>query len=285
MIDPFHAFINQKKSSPPPAKNHGERKHSKFSASGADRWFNCPGSVGLSEGIKDKPNRWSEEGAKAHEVLEALLRVELSGNSSAVIEENRHLLAYGPEFGPFNFHEIMAHAKKTAKFILSLGNEGQKLLVETRISLSFIHPEAFGTFDGAAIEPFGVLDVVDFKYGANHAVAPKKNLQMIFYAMALAHQYNWNFETVKLWIDQPRSRGYDGPAFWELSIGELKAWVPVFEEKVANVEFNPDTYVDGPWCYWCKAKTICPLKREKKLDEAKLIFEQSPIDIDVQEYE
>lgn len=289
MSDPFQDFINKPKA---PSKTHGERKHSKFSASGAERWFKCSGSVALSEGIPDTTNQWAEEGTRAHEILEALLRIELSGNCGATIEEFGHVLNFNKEGRDKQFtfkqhKEMTFHAANTARFILKLGRKREAtILVETRIYLDFIHPEAFGTFDGGVLEFFGVLDVVDFKYGARHSVSPRENLQMIFYALALAHKYDWNFETVRLWIDQPRGQGYDGASFWRMSIDELLAWVPIFEERVANVEFNPDVYTEGPWCHWCKGKKKCPVKREKKVAEAKQIFLQAPVDdVDVQEYE
>ena len=288
MSDPFQDFISRKKTLPAPG-THGERKHSKFSASGAERWFKCPGSVALSEGVEDKSNKWAEEGTRAHEILEAIMRIELSGNCGATIEEFQHVLQFDKSLGfTFKQHqEMLYHAGKTAEFILKRGRKKDAVvLVETRIPLDFIHPEAFGTFDGAVLEYFGTLDVVDFKYGARHIVSPIKNLQMIFYGMALAHKYEWNFERVRLWIDQPRGEGYDGAVFWELSIDELKAWVDVFEDRVLNVELNPDEYIEGSWCHWCKAKKLCPLKREKKLAEAQSIFSQSPIDSGlVEEYE
>ena len=264
MSDSFRDFISRKKTLP---AGHGERKHSKFSASGAERWFQCPGSVALSEGVEDKSNKWAEEGTRAHEILEAILRIELSGSCGATIEEFGHVLNFQKELGfTYKQHQEMTyHARKTA---------------------DFIHPEAFGTFDGGVLEYFGILDVVDFKYGARHIVSPMKNLQMIFYGMALAHKYDWNFDRVRLWIDQPRGQGYDGAVFWELSIDELRAWVEVFEDRVLNVELNPDEYIEGSWCHWCKAKKLCPLKREKKLAEAQSIFSQSPIDAgQVEEYE
>jgi hypothetical protein len=226
-------------------KTHGTRKHSKFSASGAVRWFNCPGSVELSEGMPDKESVWAKEGTAAHEVLEKVLKGELDDLKT---------------------DEMLWYAKNAARFIFYLKNEYKdaELLVETRIHLPFIHPDMFGTFDSAIIDHFGTLHVFDYKYGAGHAVSPKENLQMIFYGIGLAAKYDWNFSRVHLWIIQPRVKGYDGPLFWEMSITELKGYVLEFEEAVKRVEAYPDKYVEGSWCHWCKAKGVCPLKKEVK---------------------
>src|SRR5665213_1028404 len=188
-------------------KKHGERAHSKFSASGADRWFNCPGSVELSEGQPDKSSPWAIEGTEAHEVLEKIMLQELRSYPADMHEdeEERHFLQKVPK-------EMYQHAVNAARFILDLGRKlDAEVLVETRIYLDFIHPEMFGTFDGGVIDYFGTLHVFDYKYGAGHAVSPKENLQMIFYAIGLAAQHHWNFKRVRLWIIQPRIKGYDGP--------------------------------------------------------------------------
>ncbi len=234
---------------------HGERKHSKFSASGAERWFACPGSVALSEGLPDKESRYAMEGTKAHEVLEAVLK--------------RHRVTNVPR-------EMLMHARNAASAIVGVWGEAQshadtELLVETRIHLDFIHPEMFGTFDGAVVEHFGTLNVFDYKYG-KYTVSPIGNLQMLFYGIGLAHKFDWNFKRARLWIIQPRATGYDGPTFSELSILELKAHVDDFERAVERVEKSPTTYVEGKWCFFCKARGICPLKTEGRNTKAMSVF-------------
>jgi hypothetical protein len=250
---------------------HGERAHSKFSASGAERWFKCPGSVELSEGQPDKSSPWALEGTQAHEVLEALMRVKLAHNQAHEIEKQSDVFKKATE-------EMTRLGRHAAGVILNLGQKlDAEVIVENRVYLDFIHPQMFGTYDGAVIDHFGTLHVFDYKYGAGHAVSPKENLQMIFYGIGLAHKYRWNFKRVRLWIIQPRIKGYDGPLFWELPILELKRWVGVFEDAVERVEKEPETFVEGSHCHWCKAKSVCPLKIEAKLNDARNIFSINPI--------
>lgn len=244
---------------------HAVRAHSKFSASGAERWFKCPGSVELSEGLPDKTSVWAEEGTKAHEVLEVVLRGQIAKKRVVV----------SPIGTPT---EMSLHAFRAASFILGLHDRtpDSEVLVETRIYLDFIHPEMFGTFDGAVIDHFGTLHVFDYKYGAGHMVSPTNNLQMIFYGIGLAHKYQWNFERVRLWIIQPRIKGYDGPLFWDLSIRELREYIHDFKQAVDRVKKQPETFVEGSWCHWCKAKSVCPIKQEAKLDKIKSVFTMQP---------
>jgi hypothetical protein len=246
--------------------SHAERKHSKFSASGAERWFNCPGSVELSEGMPDRTTVYSEEGTLAHELLELIL-----------VEAFR--VGFFPEHvlgdGKCRPIEMQQHCFRAAEKIWNLwrSTPGAEGLAEVRVSLDFIHPEAFGTFDAAVVDHFGTLHVFDYKYGAGHAVSAVENLQMLFYAIGLAHRYDWNFKCVRMWIIQPRIAGYDGPTFWEVSIEELsKKWVAQFSWSISRVQENPDKFEEGEWCHWCKAKSKCPLKLKRRFDEAKMIF-------------
>lgn len=252
---------------------HNERKHSKFSASGAERWQNCPGSVALSEGLPDKPNKYSEEGTKAHEVLEQVLKFNFSGKLSSSYDKALSYLLKEK----IN-KEMGQHAIDTATFIYSLKDKisEAELLVETRIFLDFIHPEMFGTFDSAIVDHFGTLHVMDYKYGKS-TVSPVSNLQMIFYAMGLAHQYKWNFKKARMWIIQPRADGFDGPVFWDLTIQGLLNFVHIFKEAVERVEKNPHKFAEGSWCHWCRAKGICPLKNVSKNKKAIALFNSVPI--------
>lgn len=249
----------------------GVRAHSKFSASGAERWMSCSASVELSEGVPDKSSKWAEEGTRAHEVLERMLRTELSGNDGAEVLELSEYLRDIPR-------DMFQHAMNAAHFILDKWRSlpDAELMVESRVYLDFIDEEAFGTLDSAIIDYFATLHIFDFKYGAGVPVGPVGNLQMIFYALAMANKHHWNFKRVKIWIIQPRISGYDGPLYWEISIKELKSYVPKFREAVRRVREEPEL-VEGSWCHWCKAKSKCPLKNEKRLDKAIDIFKNNPL--------
>lgn len=257
------------------SKPHSDRKHSKFSASGSERWFECPGSVELSEGLPDKSSIYAKEGTDAHEVLEATLLALADFNPET--EEALHQARKGRP------KEMIDYAQHAADFIWTLWREhpGSELMVETRIPAPLIHEDAFGTFDAAVVDHFGTLHVFDYKYGAGVPVAPGSlrdpNLQMCFYGIAVADFFKWNFKRVRLWIIQPRVKGYDGPMFLDLTLGELRALVPRFQEAVARVLGEPTTYVEGGWCHWCKAKSICPLKKEAKNAELGNVFGPAPV--------
>ncbi len=222
----------------------------------------CSGSVALCETVPDRQGAAAKEGEQGHEVLEEML---------GILTDPRG----GDIFAVQAPNDIMwDHASKAASFIRNLWQKTphSEVLIETRIYLDFIHPEMFGTFDSSVIEHFGTLNVFDYKYGT-WPVSPKKNLQMIFYGIGLAHLYGWNFKHVRLWIIQPRTKNYDGPVYWDVPILELKnKWVPLYEAGVERVEKYPKRYKEGSWCFFCNAKGICPLKKESKDQKAALVF-------------
>lgn len=243
---------------------HAERKHAKLSASGAERWVNCPGSVALSEGIADRDTQWSLEGTHAHEVLETVLRQSLRIRNS---KSSTGRTADIPR-------EMMNHVLEVARFLFREHQKypGSEFLVEDRVHLDFISPDMGGTFDAAVVDHFGVLNVYDFKYGAGHPVMPTKNLQAVVYGLGLARLFDWNFKLVRLWIIQPRILGFSGPVFWQISMRELLDYIPVFQRAVKRIEQQPKSFREGDYCFFCKAKGICPLKQQSKIEQGKAIF-------------
>lgn len=246
---------------------HSLRKHAKLPASSMERIFNCPPSVELSEGMPDIESPAAREGTHCHEVLEAEVKIRLQ----AFPDEAQKLR----ETVNNASQEMTRHANFTANYIFrvieSLRNPD--VMVEEKVSLEFLHPDAWGTLDYGILDHFGTLFILDFKYGT-HLVSPKKNLQLLFYAIGVSHLHHWNFKRVRLIIMQPRA-GTGEPVFWEIGIQELIKWQRQFQAAFYRVgrvqQFN-----EGAWCYFCKAKSKCPLKQGRKLEKAKKLFEGVP---------
>lgn len=242
--------------------NHGEREHSKFSASGAERRNRCGFSVEAEE--KSPPSIdsfWSKEGTLAHEVLEAML--------------NRKPL-------PINFDvtkEMVAHVEKVARKIRAIQQaEGGLLLVEKRVYAMFIHPEMFGTCDAIIIGDDGTLHIIDFKYGAGHIVDAKENQQLLQYALSVAESYGWELDRVKMWIMQPRA-GEDWHKSWVIPMRELKEdWADFFKRGVARALSGREKPNPGHWCHYCRAKNTCPAKQEARVEKVATYFNNQPLE-------
>jgi hypothetical protein len=87
------------------------------------------------------------------------------------------------------------------------------------------------------------------------------NPQLMYYALGLAHKFNWEFDAVKLGIIQPRVwREDENPlSVANVSIKQLRDFEKKIREavrsaKLPNAPLNPSE--DN--CRWCPASTICP---------------------------
>lgn len=245
--------------------------HAKFSASSMERIEQCPGSVELGKDQPDRDTPWSIEGIKAHTVLEIITKNLIGGR-----HWNLGVLAKVPDATD----EMFLHGKNAAEFIIGQFKklkycDGNSLAVETKVLLPWLYDgvECGGTYDSRIVEAFGILHIFDYKFGAGHAVSPVENLQMVTYSVGEAKKHHWNFERARHWIIQPRIRGYDGPTFWDCSMRDLQhSWEPRLRNIIRRAIENPKEYVEGSHCHWCKAKPVCPLKRQAKEEKARLAW-------------
>jgi hypothetical protein len=252
--------------------SHKERAHSKYSASGSEKWLNCPASVALEEQSPPSADTpWSLEGTLAHEILEQYLKAKLNPKDLSEALVYLEMLEKTPV-------EMQDYVEMAGDRMLKIAKEaGAVLISEQRIYNTIIDEEMFGTTDGAVVQHFGTLHIIDFKYGKGHIVSPEKNTQLLQYALGYAEKFNWNFYDVKLHILQPRS-GEGWHKTWGLTMRELKDfWLPIFKKGVARTKSSVAKSFEGNWCYWCRAKAICPVKRETSLNEIASMFESNPL--------
>lgn len=250
---------------------HSVRKHSSYAASASSRWMNCPGSVRLSRNAPPQVESvYALEGTKAHECLEFIMR-RYSNLEKAIKEAAKTY----PD-------EMIQHAVKSAEIIHALRPTKQaKLLIETRVFLKQIGPGLFGTLDYAWVDVWGELVVIDYKYGAGVAVFPadeegNENSQLMYYAAGIAHKFNYEFDSVKLVVVQPRIWTEDGQISFEhkTTIAKLRKFEKAVKVAVA-VSKTPDAPLkaDPSWCKWCPAATMCPEISENQMRSADIFFE------------
>lgn len=234
-----------------------KKTHAKLSASGAERWLNCPGSIKLSEGMPEQPESAAAlEGTKAHECLEVFLH---EGSNMGLMRLRN------PKYPD----EMLEHTEAAARHILTQTVLAKaKLLIEVPVDMSFISEDMGGTLDSARIEEFGTLTVTDFKYGYKE-VSPVNNPQLIIYALGIAQEYDYNFDDVVLEIIQPRGGGINTFA---MTLNELRKWEDTLKEGVAKVNSADPELKPGKWCHFCKARAVCPELSTKALAEARVDF-------------
>lgn len=248
--------------------------HSKFSASSSKRWMACPGSMVLSAGVPDTSSKYAEEGTRAHQASEAVLRGETP--------------AYDDE-------DMQAHVAVYVDNIRQYA-EGGELMVEQKLNyakyLGAGADAAWGTSDAVIIKG-DEIQVHDLKYGQGEVVDPANNPQMMLYALGALDAFDGlagDFKRVRMVIHQPRV--VKAPQEWDCSVEELLAFgaeakkavhgVRASEEGMRSVEAG--TKEQAEWeaqylrpnadaCRWCRAKATCPSLRA---DVASTVFSTVP---------
>ena len=241
-----------------------KKLHAKFSASGSERWINCPGSIALSAKAPAQVDSvYAKEGTDAHTVLEFVMK-------NRKVPSNKVVGALKRQW-PM---AMITHAIETAGNIYKLVPKDAELLCETRVDLEFVDEGMFGTVDAAIVELFGTLWVIDYKYGAGRLVDPKENTQMIYYALGIAHKFHFNFADVVLAIAQPRIVHRDGFfRTWRMEVTELMAYESFFKKKVAAAKSPNAPLKAGRWCFFCPAQSICPAVNASQFEEAQRDFD------------
>ncbi len=249
------------------------KEHATYSASGAERWLNCPGSIKLSEGAPEqRESEYAAEGTAAHACLEFLLK----NRTKLEAAIKTALKTWEPE--------MVEHARDAVELIVNRQAmaSGSVILCETRVnSTPFLGVEdQFGTLDVSVVQEFGRLLITDYKYGAGYAVDPegedgKGNPQLVYYALAVSHEYGHCFSDVELMVIQPRAYHETGETVrsFIMSIDDLKAWEVEFRQGVKRTLQPKPALASGSWCRWCPAATLCPELKTKALKQAQIVFD------------
>ena len=239
--------------------------HAKLSPSAGERWFNCPGSVVLAEGLPGKTSVHAEEGIRAHDMGESILK-------------NKPLISPDPE--------MLKNVRVYTEFVEDLYNNGGGLrMVEKRVDAA---ENVWGTADAIVWQPdTATLHVVDLKYGIGVGVEVRGNLQLKIYALAALLTLKLPAKTICVSIVQPRHPHPDGPIRTvEYDAVDLLDFHADLSEAILKVTWanNAKLMKDKPeWirqhlfpsekaCHWCLAAPTCPKLREKSMDLAKAAF-------------
>lgn len=249
--------MNKKKKDNGPA-------HSEFSASGSSRWLNCPGSIALSRNAPEQhESEYATEGTEAHYCLEVLLTHHAKGQ---IRQAKDFLLKTYPE-------EMVEHGEQAARDIFAQVKTDGTLLCETRVDLSFVAPKLFGTVDAAIIREFDRLTIIDYKYGAGIPVEPEFNSQQLYYALGIAHLYDYNFSEIELQIIQPRAEHYLGDTrSWVTSVDTLFEYREKFAQGYRAAHEPNAPLKSGNHCRFCPAAVICPELSTRALEQAQIDF-------------
>lgn len=250
--------------------NHTTRKHALCSASGAMRWINCPGSVGLNLSIPPLPsNKYAEEGTRAHEVAERALKLFLKNNqvwSDSFLEPG----------------DMGLHIKKYIEVIHSALKEFDSS-PDCKIEVNLTLDKSLGLRGIADFAATGTIrgiptgTIVDLKYG-KAPVKAKENPQLAYYACALRETSAKPLENVIVVICQPRVE--DGITRVLYNRAELDLWSLMLKKAADKALWQvlmkeQAEFKVGAWCKYCAAaKGACKVKNPEPPPDAGLEFSE-----------
>lgn len=241
-----------------------DKAHAELGASGSERWLNC--SACIQEARKyppQKDNEFSIAGTNAHTLMEFIFR---EGEAAVSFKESknfREFIGYSPEQHDAVMVAIRFVIKERKRLFKKYGVK-PTLLVEQKVKLPGV---GFGTSDVILFIPGVVLHVMDFKNGQS-VVHPENNSQGLYYAVAFAKKYDFDFKKVSITIMQPNAAHSRGPIrTWHTDMSTLEEWDEIFI-KGAKIALGkkPVFKTDAKWCYFCPAKRGC-LEYNKKHHE------------------
>lgn len=224
--------------------------HARLSASSAERWLNCPGSVNLAATHAAPPTAFAPaQGTYAHAIAAECLR------TGAKPDE------YLGSKGLVEGHEIECDAEMVEGIQLYLdtiaGLRLEKEWVELSLhdALRTLDPDFGGTADWATYSPkLKKLRTVDFKFGAGVFVSVDDNKQLKKYSLGTLLAVGEPVEIVENYIVQPRFEGAPPVRMESFAAFDLMEFAAdlieaAVETRKANARLTP-----GPWC----KKTFCP---------------------------
>jgi hypothetical protein len=244
-------------------------EHAELGASSSARWMNCSGSVPLARPyLGGGASSYAAEGTVAHTIAQAALANEPLPPIGALVTVDGHDILIT--------EEMLDAVNEYLDIVRPLLAKAQDGGVEIRVRITSVPPtaECFGTADFVAI--IGrKLFVVDLKYGKGVHVHVANNSQALFYALAVVETLHLDglIDEIEITICQPRIDGAERQS-WTIDIIDLWMWrdgklVPA----VQRILDGDTSLQDGPWCRFCPALAICPLKHDLAMQAAEQAFD------------
>lgn len=255
--------------------NHAKRKHALLSASGSERWLNCPGSVRLEQDFPDTTSPYAQEGTAAHELSEIMLRYKTEQWTKQKYSMELKKFQANNKFYCKEMHDYI---DEYTDLVMERINEARArvpdavVLLEERLDYSaWTSSNQFGTGDVIIIAD-GIVEIIDLKYGEGVKVSAIGNSQMRLYALGAYDAYNmvYDIDRVRMTIIQPRLNNYSSD---EISIKDLLEWAEnVVRPKAQEALSGQGTLKAGEHCRFCKARSICRERARANLELAKYDF-------------
>ncbi|MBF2513930.1 DUF2800 domain-containing protein [Listeria marthii] len=242
--------------------------HAKLSASGSSRWLNCTPSIALEAKFPEQKNGgvFAQEGTLAHSFAELLLQKFNEEVTKAGYARKLNRLKKNSLYDA----SMIDHVEVYTTIVIEKFQEAHAadknavLSIEQQLDYSDYARGGFGTGD-AVIVGNGVVEIIDLKYGKGVPVSAEENSQLMLYGLGAynAFELDYDLHTVRMTIVQPR---LDDVTEFEMEVSDLLDWAENVVKPAALLadagkgELNP-----GPWCKFCRARSICKARAEANL--------------------
>lgn len=237
--------------------------HAALGASGAHRWFECPGSLSLFPDMESESSVYAREGNAAHWIA-----------ATALIEAKNaieYLKVIVPDYEDIKVDEEMCGAvqqyldavRRVIHTYEDAGYTDAELSVEVRFDLTHIYPDMFGTCDATVYLPASrTLCVFDYKHGFRGVIA-ERNKQTMYYGLgALTGKHNRGIQNIVLTIVQPRSIGDKTVKEWKCTPETMLDFCADLVEAAERTKAEKLTLKAGSWCGYCAKAPECPVIRD-----------------------
>ena len=247
-------------------------EHARLSASGSDRWINCPPSLLLEEQFEDVGSSFASEGTSAHTVAELKARSVFFGSVAADVElsdcRNHELWAA----------EMDRYTDEYVDYLVALANGLESrpyVAIEERLDFGSWVPGGFGTGDCIMVQG-STIHVIDLKYGRGVEVLPDNNSQLMLYGLGAYAKYSMFYciDTVALHIVQPRK---DNFSLWGISVPDLLEFGNAVSERAQLALGGQGEFTSGDHCRFCKARHTCAARARKNVELAGFTSKTPPL--------
>lgn len=265
--------------------------HAPLPPSFAPVWGECSAAVMAAMTAPNIDTEESREGTSAHWVFAKVMRNILDhkgptechkyigqvAENGVVIDDK---MAEGAQVIVDDMLQVIAKHRK---------NEGESIevFIEQRVDMAPIHPQNWGTLDGAVVISTAAKGVIaiylwDYKHG-HRSVSAEGNLQLIDYMQGLRYKFGIGGVQdqeviIVLRIVHPFSYSNSGPIdTWAGKLSDLCGYVNKLHDKAHEAFTNP-LMTTGLHCRDCPGKGPCSARR--KADYNFIDYSNQPYEMD-----
>jgi len=247
--------------------------HARLSASSAERWMNCPGSVAITAG-KGSTSEAAAQGTYAHHIAATCL-LEPTRRPADWLGNKTIIDGFTIECDQEMVDGVQFYLDELAEGVS--GDDVHHIEVGLIEALAKLDKDLGGTADYVRWnQRTHELLVADFKYGAGVVVPAEDNRQLKMYALGTMLKLGVPAATVTVRIIQPRIE-VDGQRVRDFSFAGFD--ILEFAADVvdaAKAVRKPDApLVPGTWCKktFCPAVRTCPALEKHQHDMIALDFQ------------